>query len=111
MAVEVSKKTRRVIEGDLPFFRQDEQAEFNEFLNDLATILSTQSGKNVINTLIKECDIYSISKNYNNQMDAFKNGAKNIGLQLLHAVMSIDMGHTYTTLLSDYWKRYYRRTE
>lgn len=94
----------------IPFgYKQDEEAEYNDFLHDLQTVLSTANGKRVINRFLKACDIYSISTTYSNQQDAFKNGMKNIGLQLFHAIMDIDNGVTHTEMLSEYWKQFQRR--
>lgn len=97
------------IDKKIPFFKPDERdriKNYNQFLLDLEKVLSYDCGKNVILTLIKACDIYSINTIHNNSQDAFKNGQRNIGLQLLHSVMDIDCGDTYNDMLSLYWRRY-----
>lgn len=92
----------------LPFGIESEQ-EYSDFLLDLHKVLSYPCGKNVILKIIGGCGIFDATDNFSNQMQAFKEGSRNIGLQLLHGVMDIDNGKMFAEMLSMYWQQQHRR--
>ena len=92
----------------IPFGFTDDE-EYKMFLVDLQKVLSYPCGKNVINRLIGSCNIFETTNNFNNHMQAFKEGTRNIGLQMVHSIMDIDNGKLFTDMLSFYWKQCYDR--
>lgn len=83
--------------------------EYSNYLLDLQKVLSYPCGKNVILKIIGSCGIFDATDNFSNQMQAFKEGTRNVGLQLLHGVMDIDNGKMFADMLSQYWQQVHSR--
>jgi len=89
---------------NLPFGFEDERL-YRDFLIDLEKVLNYDCGKHVINVLFGACRVFDVNNNFQNNIQAFREGERNIGVQLLNAVMDIDGGGMYTKVLRNYWKR------
>jgi hypothetical protein len=92
--------------SDIPFGIKSKD-DYNAFLIELGKVLKYPCGKRVLLTILSSCNIYEVSNNFSNQMESFKSGQRNIGLQILSAIMDLDGGKSYSSMLSDYWRTYH----
>lgn len=89
--------------ADFPF-SFDDKKDYISFLNDLEKTIKYPCGRRVLREIFSICGTFDVTNNFNNHMEAFNNGKKNVGANILHALMDIQpYGKAFNDVLSDYW--------
>jgi hypothetical protein len=94
---------------DFPFGIEDAES-YKTFLLELERVVKYPCGKRVLLTILSSCKIFETSTNFQNNIQAMREGERNIGLQILHSILDLDAGKTYTEMLRDYWNMYHNDT-
>lgn len=91
-------------EGQIRAIRQAQSLEAEQLAADFAAVLGSRAGRHVLWSLLEDAGMYGSTFHENQAWAAFREGQRNVGLQILATINEVDPT-AYVTMIQEHQKK------